>query len=340
MSVWLRRAGIALAIAVVAVAAPKLITGAYYQNLAILALLYAVVAANWDLTIGYAGLFNFAHIAFFGLGAYTTAVLTTRYSISPWLGIAAAVGLCVAVGAAVAFPATRLRGIYVALTTFAFTQLVSSLIVSRTSLTGGSAGLVLIPSLSIGSYDFYFNTAGYFYLAEGLLIVSTIFLRVLVRSDFGLSFVAIREFEDYAASRGVPVARQRLVALVISSVFTGAAGAVYAHYLSVASPDIFGFGFVTLFLSMVILGGAGTIYGPILAAIVLTFFTESRQLAGLGDVRFMIISVVIVLVLLFARGGIWGAMQALGRIIGRAGTGHGPIKPLRRQQPATREVGE
>jgi branched-chain amino acid transport system permease protein len=331
LTALLRRVGGAVVVLVVAIAAPQLITGAYYQNLAILALLYAIVAANWDLTIGYAGLFNFAHIAFFGLGAYTSGVLTTKYGISPWLGIAAAVGLCVVVGGAVAFPATRLRGIYVALTTFAFTQLVSSLIVSRTSLTGGSAGLVLIPSITIGSYDFGFHNAGYFYLAEGLLIVSTIFLRVLVRSDFGLSFVAIREFEDYAASRGVPVARQRLLALVISSVFTGAAGAIYAHYLGVASPDIFGFGFVTLFLSMVILGGSGTIYGPIVAAIVLTFFTESRQLAGLGDLRFMLISVLIVLVLLFARGGIWGAVQALGRILSRAGTGHGPIKPLKRQ---------
>src|SRR5439155_10441191 len=119
----------ALVVLALATIAPQLITGAYYQNLAILALLYAVVASNWDLTIGYAGLFNFAHIAFFGLGAYTTGVLTTKYTISPWLGIAAAVGLSVVVGAAVAFPATRLRGIYVALTTFAFTALVSALIV-------------------------------------------------------------------------------------------------------------------------------------------------------------------------------------------------------------------
>jgi branched-chain amino acid transport system permease protein len=327
--VLLRRVGGAVVILLVAISAPQVITGAYYQNLAILALLYAVVAANWDLTIGYAGLFNFAHIAFFGLGAYTSGVLTTKYGISPWLGIAAAAGLCVVVGAAVAFPCTRLRGIYVALVTFAFTELVSALIVSRTSLTGGSAGLVLIPSVTIGSYDFGVHNAGYFYLAEGLLLVSTVFLRVLVRSDFGLSFVAIREFEDYAASRGVPVARQRLVALVISGVFTGAAGAVYAHYLGVASPDIFGFGFVTLFLSMVILGGSGTVYGPIVAAIGLTFFTESRQLAGLGDLRFMVISVLIVLVLLFARGGIWGAVLALWRLLRRVGAGSGPTQAAR-----------
>ena len=354
----IRKARLVVGAAVVVLLAiflPQLISGAYYQNLAILALLYAVVASNWDLTIGYAGLFNFAHIAFFGLGAYVSGVLTTKYGISPWLGIAAAVGVCVVVSAVIAFPATRLRGIYVALTTFAFTELVSSLIVSRTSLTGGSAGLVLIPSLKVGSYDFYFNNAGYFYVAEILLILSTVFLRVLVRSDFGLGFVAIREFEEYASSRGVPVARQRLLALVISGVFTGAAGAVYAHYLGVASPDIFGFGFVTLFLSMVILGGAGTIYGPIVAAIILTFFTESRQLSGQGDLKFMTISVLIVLVLLFARGGIWGAVQGLGRLVSRTSGGAGAMTPVRSsvgeqsssapadaqaaaQQPATREV--
>lgn len=310
---------------VVAIVLPKLMTGAYYQNLAILAVLYATVASNWDLTLGYAGLFNFAHIAFFGLGAYTTGILTTKYGFNPWLGILSAVALAVVIAAIVAFPATRLRGIYVALTTFAFTALVSALIVSRTSLTGGSAGLVLIPSITIGHYDFGFNSDGYFWLAEGLLIGSTVFLRLLVSSDFGLSFVAIREFEDYAASRGVPVARQRLVALVVSAIFTSAAGAVYAHYLGVASPDIFGFGFNTLFLSMVIVGGAGTIYGPLLAAFVLTFFTESRQMAGLGEIRFMIISVVIVLVLLFARRGLWGAVEAGARALGwRPASGHIP----------------
>ncbi len=298
----------------VAVVLPLLITGAYYQNLCILTLLYAVVASNWDLTIGYTGLFNFAHIAFFGLGAYTSGILTVKYGISPWLGIAAAIALNVVVGAAMAFPATRLRGIYVALTTFAFTELASALIVSRTSLTGGSAGLVLIPSISFAGYDFGVHNNGYFYLGEILLIVSTFLLRALLKSDFGLSFVAIREFEDYAASRGVPVARQRLVALVVSAVFTSAAGAIYAHYLGVASPDIFGFGFVTLFLSMVILGGSGTLYGPIVAAVALTFFTEWRELAGYGDLRFMIVSGVIVAVLLFARSGLWGALEAIWRL--------------------------
>jgi branched-chain amino acid transport system permease protein len=318
----LRVVAFALVVLVVAVLAPKLITDVYYQNLAILALLYAVVASNWDLTIGYAGLFNFAHIAFFGIGAYTTGVLTTKYGFSPWWGMASAVALSVVVGAAVAFPATRLRGIYVALTTFAFTALVSALIVSKTSLTGGAAGLVLIPSITIGCYDFGFHNDGYLYMAEALLIVSTVSLRILVTSDFGLSFVAIREFEEYAASRGVPVARQRLVTVVVSAIFTSAAGAIYALYLGVASPDIFGFGFTTLFLSMVIVGGSGTIYGPLLAAIVLTFVTESRQMAGLGELRFMLISVVIVLILLFARSGIWGAVESLARMVRRAGGGH------------------
>src|SRR5262249_51196633 len=104
-----RRVVGAAVVVVLAIFLPQLITGAYYQNLAILALLYAVVASNWDLTIGYAGLFNFAHIAFFGLGAYVSGVLTTKYGISPWLGIAAAVGVCVVVSTAIAFPATRLR---------------------------------------------------------------------------------------------------------------------------------------------------------------------------------------------------------------------------------------
>src|SRR5437867_7411307 len=113
--------------AVVFLLMPIVLNG-YLRHLAILGMLFAVAASNWDLTIGYAGLFNFAHIAFFGLGAYTSGILTVKYGVSPWLGIAAAVALNVVVGTAMAFPATRLRGIYVALTTFAFTQLASALI--------------------------------------------------------------------------------------------------------------------------------------------------------------------------------------------------------------------
>ncbi len=291
---------------------PVVVTDPYLRHLAVLGLLFAVAASNWDLTLGYAGLFNFAHITSFGLGAYTSGVLSVKFGVSPWLGILAGACVAVLVSALVSVPAIRLRGIYVALLTFAFSQLASALIVSQTALTGGLAGLTGVPSLTLGALNFRDNIVAYLYLCGVLLLTSTLFLRWLVTSDFGLSLVALRDFEEYAVSRGVPLGRQRFLAFLYSAIFTGAAGAIYAHYLLVVSPEDLGFSLNTLFLSMVLIGGVATTYGAILAGILLTFVSE--LMAPLGPVRFMVVSVLIVLTMRFLPQGIWGlARLRLGR---------------------------
>ena len=160
-----------------------------------------------------------------------------------------------------------------------------------------------MPDLSLVGYRLSASGPGYLYLTEALLIASTLFLRWLVTSDFGLSLIALRDNEAYAVARGISATRQRVLAMVASSLFTAAAGAVYAHYLIVASPDVFSFSLTTLILSMVLLGGTATIFGPIVAAIALTVVTE--QFASFGVVRFMIIAVLIVLTLRFLPGGLW-----------------------------------
>jgi branched-chain amino acid transport system permease protein len=312
-----RRGAVVVGGVLVLLAAPQVFTGAYTQNLLILSVLFAVVAACWDLTIGYTGIFNFAHVAFFGIGVYTAGIVTTRYGIGPWLSIPLAAGAAVLGALLVSIPVARLRGIYVALASFALAALVQSLVLGAPGVTGGANGLALIPSLTIGSYDFAFHNQAYFYVAEALLLVTTVGVFAATRSTFGLSLIGIRDFEAYAASRGIPVARQKTIAMVTSAVFTGAAGAIYALYLGVASPDVFGFGFTTLFLSMVIVGGTGTLFGPILAAIVFGIFENARQIASLGDLRFMLIAVVTILVLIFARRGLWGAVVGALRDVGR-----------------------
>jgi branched-chain amino acid transport system permease protein len=301
---------------VIFIALPRLITDPYILHIAILGMLFAIVASNWDLTLGYAGVFNFAHIAFFGIGAYTSGVLAVRFGISPWLGIVLGVAAAVLIAAVVSIPAIRLRGIYVALLTFAFTQLALALIVSQTAFTGGISGLVGVPGLSIGDYQFREHPSAYFYLIGVVLVVSTIFLRRVVTSDFGLSLIALRDFEEYAVSRGVPLARQRFLAFIFSAIFTGMAGALYVHYLLVASPEVFGFSLATLFLSMILVGGAATIYGPVVAGMILTFVSE--RMAELGPVRFMVLAVLIVVTMWVVPQGIWGQLT---RTLARRGKG-------------------
>ena len=285
-----------------ALVAPQIFAGSVAQNLAILSLLYAVVASNWDLTLGYSGIFNFAHVAFFGVAAYVSAIATVKLGVPVWWDLLLAVVAVAALSGLTAILALRQRGVYVALVTFALTQLCVALVNSQKDITGGPVGLVGLPDLAIGGYVFGSHPEAYFYTAEALLILSTLFLRWLVTSDFGLSLIALRDFEDYAVSRGIPAVRQRVLAIVASSVFTSLAGGVYAHYLIVAAPDVFSFSLTTLLLSMVLVGGAASTYGPVIAAVVLTVGAE--QLAALGVVRYMIIAVLIVLTLRFLPGGI------------------------------------
>ena len=290
------------AVVAAALVAPRIFAGSVAQNLAILSLLYAVVASNWDLTLGYSGIFNFAHVAFFGVAAYVSAIATIKLGVPVWWDLLLAVVAVAALSGLTAILALRQRGIYVALVTFALTQLCIALVNSQKDITGGPVGLVGLPDLAIGGYVFGSHPEAYFYTAEALLILSTLFLRWLVTSDFGLSLIALRDFEDYAVSRGIPAVRQRVLAIVASSVFTSLAGGVYAHYLIVAAPDVFSFSLTTLLLSMVLVGGAASTYGPVIAAVVLTVGAE--QLAALGVVRYMIIAVLIVLTLRFLPGGI------------------------------------
>lgn len=140
-------------------------------------------------------------------------------------------------------------------------------------------------------------------------MVSTVFLRVFVRSRIGAGVVALRDNEEYAVSRGISLVRQRMITLAASAFFTGIAGAFYAAYQRNASVDVFGMSLATIILSMVLLGGAGTIYGAIIASFVLTVFGEA--MADFGAWRPMITAVLIIVVMLVYPGGIVGMLKAL-----------------------------
>ena len=298
-------------LAVVALAAvPLVVQDSYIRHLMIMAFIFAVVASNWDLSMGYGGVFNFGHMAFFGIGVYTFAILGRVLDVSPWLALPAS-GLAAAVAAAlVTLPVLRLKGIYVILVTFAFGQLCLQIVVSQSEVTGGTQGMVLLPPLRIGDYNFARDGRfAYYYAGLLLLIASTVYLRGLVRSDFGRSVVALRDNQDYAVSRGLSLSRQRLLLMMGSAVFTGLAGGFYATYLRVASVEVFGFSLLALVLSMLLLGGICTLYGPILAAFALTLLSES--LADLGAWRFLIIATGIILVMRFYPGGLWSAVTRL-----------------------------
>lgn len=298
---------------IVGLLTPMVVHDTYLRHLFIVSFIYGIVAASWDLSLGYAGIFNFAHIAFFGVGVYATGLTAKLLGVDPWAamligGVAASLAAVV-----VALPVVRLRGVYVVLVTFAFSQLVLQLVISQSKVTGGTQGMVRVPTISLPGYNFLRDYKfGYYYVAFALLVATTVCLRALVRSNFGLSIKALRDNEDYGVSRGIPIARQRLKTLVASAFFTGIAGGFYVVYLRVASPEVFDFSTASLVLSMVLVGGTSSVYGPIFAALALTFISEwLAKLNNFAEGRFMLIAVAMVVVLLFFPKGLASALPAL-----------------------------
>ncbi|MBV9749052.1 MAG: branched-chain amino acid ABC transporter permease [Acetobacteraceae bacterium] len=291
-------------------ALPAFVRDVYLRHLLIMVFVYGIVASNWDLSLGYAGIFNFGHLALFGIGLYTYGLLTKLLGVNPWLALLAGGAAAVVAAIIITVPILRLKGIYIVLVSFAFSQLVFQLIISESSVTGGNSGLVRIPQLAIPGHNMVRDAKlGYYYIALALLACSTVFLRGFVRSPLGRSVVALRDNEEYAISRGISLARQRLITLAASALFTGIAGAFYGGYFRNASTDVFGMELTTLVLSMVLLGGRATIYGPLLASFFLTFLAEA--MADLGAWRPIIIGVLIIAVLLAYPGGLYAAIESI-----------------------------
>lgn len=295
---------------------PLFVQTPYTLHLLILAMVYAVLASNWDLTLGYAGLFNWAHTAFFALGAYGAGVLSKTFGIDPWISFGGGVLLAVFASLIVALPVMRVKGIYVVLISFAFGQLCLHMVNSLQEYTGGTQGLVLIPNLTFGAFEFVRSSKiAYYYLGLVIFVLSSLYLHWLVTSHFGLSIQALRDNEEYAVSRGISASRQRLLTFVGSAVFTGAIGAYFNFYIGVVSPELFGFTYIATLLSMVLLGGIGTLYGSIIGAFILTFVSES--LVDLGPWSAIIIATIIVLVLRFYPEGIIAGLRHLGKTLRR-----------------------
>lgn len=304
--------GLVPAIIVIALLAifPFFFDASYIRHLMILAFVFAIVAASWDLSFGYGGLLNFAHVALFAVGIYTYGILAKTYDVNPWLAILLSGPAAMLFACLVVLPVLRLDGMYVILVTIAFSQILYQLVISQSDITGGTAGMVTLPTLSIDGYRFTKNQKlGYYYTGLVLLIFSAFSLYLITRSSLGRAIIALRDNKYYAMSRGVSEWKTRLATLTASAFFTGIAGGFYGSYVRVASPDIFGIGSLTLLLSILLVGGLGTLWGPITSAFVIVLLSE--LMADFGPWREVIVAVLIVAIMVFYPGGIWGIVQEL-----------------------------
>ena len=284
-------------------------TSKYYLLLAFDALLFGAIAMSLDLLMGYTGLVSFGHAAFYGLGAYATAVLLERGIHSLWACVGFAIVVVGLYALVVGYFATARRGIYFALLTLIFAEVVYTFF-RYTQTFGGSDGIqglpdaYLLPGIAIDT------PARKYYLVLAYLASAYAVCRVLVSSHFGRVLVAIRENEDRARFLGYNVQRYKMVVCMISALLTGLAGAIYPMRSAFATPDLMLWTESGEFIISVMIGGLGTLVGPIIGGV---FFTLLRdKVSSYVDWYFIVIGLVLIVIVLFMPKGLLGFRRLLG----------------------------
>ena len=296
-----------------AVLVSLLVTSNVVLNFLVFTLILAIAAQGWNLLGGYGGQYSFGHAAFFGMGAYVSAVLQQRFGVNAYpavaFGIAAAALLGYAIGAMV-FRA-GLRGSYFALVTLAFAE-VLRILANATEITGGAAGLLISLNLGAGNLQFA-DRSSFLILGAVLFAIAMMITLALEKSRLGAQLVAVRENEAAAAALGVDILAVKLRTISLSAALTGAAGALYAQYfLYIDSNIAFGTWISVEALLAPIIGGAGTVFGPLIGALILQGLSEgTKMLIGkIPGLDLIIFGVLLILVVRFPLHRIPGLLAA------------------------------
>jgi branched-chain amino acid transport system permease protein len=279
----------------------------YYMLLAFDALLFGAVAMSLDLLMGFTGLVSFGHAAFFGLGAYATAVLLERGVRSLWLCLGLAVLVVGAYALVVSYFATARRGIYFALLTLIFAEVVYTFF-RYTQTFGGSDGIQGLPAFEIVPGVALDAPTALYYLVVVYLLAAYLACRVVVRSHFGQVLVAIRENEDRARFLGYDVQRYKMGVCLLSALLTGMAGALYPGRAAYATPDLMHWSISGEFIIMVMIGGIGTLVGPIIGGAF--FIVLQEKVSSYVQWYNIVIGIVLVLIVLFVPRGLLGLRRA------------------------------
>lgn len=295
------------------------------MGILIIIMIYVVVASEWDLIMGYAGVFIFSSVALFAIGAYSSAILAMRFGVSPWLAMPAAGAITAGVGALIGLPCLRLKGTYVALVTFGFHMMLIPLINSnlgRAIGTGGAQGLIGIPPLSVGGYTFSaLELVPWFYVTWGISFACLFIIYKIIHSPWGLAFVALRDAEPVAKASGIDDYLHKVRLFAITSFFTGLIGGLYAHYSGVLSTLVFTLALFLMLMIMQVIGGMGQFPGTLLGGFIIIYASEG--LRAVGVYRLAIFGAIVVAAVVGFPGGIMSArFKGLTRPLRKPAKGH------------------
>lgn len=291
------------------IAAPFLFQARYSQHVLILVLLYITLGSAWNILGGFAGQLSLGHAAFFGIGAYTAAILASKTALSPWWAVIAGPIVVLPIALIVGWICFRLRGPYFTLSTIAVGEVVRLVALNWSQLTGGAVGVVIRPSIFSGT-----SKIPYYFIILILALVTVALCYRISRRKLGYYLMAIREDEETAESIGIDTTRYKLIALAISATITAIAGAFYANYFMFVDPTIV----LPLALSveivlMAIIGGLGTVAGPVLGAVLLKLSSEVFR-NEFSQANLLIYGALLVLVILFMPGGLMGGVRRVLRL--------------------------
>lgn len=285
---------------------PLVIKSEYILHVFITVGLYVILSLSLNLVSGYTGQLSIGHAAFYGIGAYVTALLMLRLNFPFWAAMPVSGVITAFFGLLLGLPTLRLQGDYLAIVTLGFGEIVRLVFLNWDSVTRGPMGLPGIPSPQLGDFIFM-SKLSFYYLIIVMMLLTIFFMRRMAESELGLSLISVSLDEVAAEAVGVNTLRAKLLAFTLSAFFAGIAGSFYATYISFVSPDSFTFMDSVTILSMVVLGGLASIPGTIIGSILLGIAPE--VLRFMADYRMLLYGALMVAMMIFKPDGFWGAKK-------------------------------
>lgn len=286
----------ALVVVALLAVVPLFVSSPYTLGILVVSIYFALLALGWNLLAGFTGQFSLAPAAFAMLGAYATALLDFHLKAPLALGIPAAIVATALLGWALGRIVLRLKGPYLALTTLSFAEIARVVVYNSHGFTRGDQGLN-VPTLM-------HSRVGYYYLFLAVLGVTLVLLYLLMRGRAGRFWMAIRDDETGAESRGINVVRYKTIAFALSCALCGLAGSLYGTFSQLVSPELGLLSQTGLVIAMVVIGGMGTLTGPVVGALLV--YLASEWLREFGGVQLIVFSLAVIVFARFFRAGLWG----------------------------------
>lgn len=297
-------------VAVVLAVLPLIGLSTYMMHILILVIMWSVIGMAWNLLGGYCGQVSFGHAAFFGIGAYTAGILYFKGGLSAWWGIPLSIIFVSIASLLIGYVTLRLRGPFFALGTLAIGEVCRVTAENLRDFTQGTLGIMLQERTWV-------EKTWYYYIILGIAIFTFVVIKRIINSKMGYYFVAIREDQDAAESLGINTTLYKTIALVLSGVFTGLAGAFYTNYMGYIDPEVvFALHDISIITIMVVMvGGVATFWGPVVGAVIMVLLAELiRSIPKLGAAHQTMFGILLILIIIFLPNGIVGDFRKILRV--------------------------